>query len=335
MASTIFSSKPFAESIDNQCQNTFHTFKKICKFHTFFHIGFGALAIGELLGFLLFFSFFTQSSILAFSLAALFLTGFTYFVLLFYFQAKKPEQLSELRRTFIKNYALSIHFPRNTVDFHITLAHGASQLVHLLDKQEYCFYALPRPLNMLNPVLQKFSALSHWKDVFEMKEQLLFVRAEQHVEQIKLGPTDLESHASLAAAYLQLSRLYRDPRKLHPEQSFPWVSSEYSSELMFLKFKKVCERAIEEYKILDAYVPNSPWVYAELAAIYHDLEQPEEEIRCYETMLKISANDEKILFRLGVLYFQQGLNAKALRIYEILSSTDEADELISYYNAWV
>ncbi len=331
MTSTTFSSTTSREALNNQGKIALDEFKRICKSYTLFHAGFCALAVIEVFAFLLFFSFFTQSSILAFSLAALFLTGFSYFVLLFYFQAKKPEQLTELQKIFIKNYAMGINFPKNTAEFHIALAHGIHEFVKLLNKQEYFFYTLPKPFTALNPVLQKFSAWNHWKDVFEMKEQLLFIRAQQHVEQIKLEPTDLEAHASLAAAYLQLSRIYLDPRKLYLEESLPWVSIEYGSEEMFSKFQKVCERAIEEYKILDTYVPHSPWTHAELAAIYHDLGWSQEEIRCYEAILAISPNDEKVLFRLGVLYFQQGLNAKALRIYETLRHTDEAEELISYY----
>lgn len=334
MSTTTFNSALFEDSLSSHCQFTLEAFKKISRFYTLFHLLFFTLAIGEIIGFLLFFSFFTKSSMLAFSLAGLFLTGFSYFVLLFYFQAKKPEQLIELRTSFLEACAETLPFSKTSTEYHQALAHAIYRLVGLLDKQEYYFYSLHKLLETLTPVLQKFSSWSHWKDTHQMKEKLLFVAIQQHIEQIKLQPTDLEAHGALANAYLLLARLYRDPRKLSPEEPFPWISPEYGTEAMLLKFRKASERAIEEFKILDCYAPGDSWTHAQLAAIYHDLEMPEEEIREYETMLQLAPDDQKILFRLGILYFEQGQNAKALRIYETLRGTAEADELIGFYDAY-
>lgn len=320
----------FEETIQSHCQNTLDRFKRISRFYTLFHLGFLCLSIGELLVFLLFFSFFTKSTILAFSLAALFLTGFSYFVLHFYFQAKRPEQIHELHKSFLQMCQESI--PKKSFEYHHVLAQCTDTLVKLLDKQEYHFYSLPSPLTSLNPVLQKFSSWSHWKDIHELKEKLLFEGIEQYVAQIKLAPTNLEAHGSLAIAYLQLARLYQDPRKLYPEEPFPWISPEYGSEAMQRKFENAAKRAIEEYKILDVYAPNSLWTYAQLASIYNELQLPQEEMLYYEKMLEVAPHDKNILFRLGVLYFQQGLNAKALKIYETLQHTDSAEKLIEHYN---
>lgn len=334
MTSSTCTSNRFEESVENHCRDSLQDFKRISRFHTLFHFTFLTITIFELIGFLLFFSFFTRSSMLAFSLAGLFLTGFSYFVLHFYFQAKRPEQFTQIKNIFIESCEKTIQFPKGTSEFYIALAHGINQFANLLENQEFYFYSMPRPLDVLNPVLQKFSCWSHWKDLHEMKEKLLFVVIEQRVERIKLEPTELESHASLAEAYLHLARLYCDPRKLNPEEFFPWVSPEYGSELMERKFQKASARAIEEYKILDSYAPGSSWTYAQLASVYRDLDLREEEIACYEKMLEITPDDHQVLFRLGTLYFQQGLNAKGLKIYETLRHTAKAEELLSYYNAF-
>ena len=50
----------------------------------------------------LLFTFLAKSAVLAFSLALIFLTGFSYAVLRLYFHAKKPEQLVELRNAFLE-----------------------------------------------------------------------------------------------------------------------------------------------------------------------------------------------------------------------------------------
>jgi hypothetical protein len=60
-----------------------------------------------------------------------------------------------------------------------------------------------------------------------------------------------------------------------------------------------------------------------------------EEITEYETILKLCPEDKQILFRLGILCFQQGENARGLQIYEQLKEMQfsRADELIDFYDA--
>lgn len=84
------------------CSEALDEFKQVTRQYALFHISFFAIGVMELAAFVLFFSFLTKTTIFAFSLAGLFLTIFTYFVLLFYFQAKKPQQLLDLRTSFLK-----------------------------------------------------------------------------------------------------------------------------------------------------------------------------------------------------------------------------------------
>jgi tetratricopeptide (TPR) repeat protein len=168
-----------------------------------------------------------------------------------------------------------------------------------------------------------------------MKELLLLMIIKEQIELIKLQPTSLEAHAHLANSYLTLSKVYMDPRKLYPDEEHLWVSPEYVSPEMLRKFTKTSHRAIEEYKIVCSYAPHDPWVHAQLAAIYHNLDLFQEEMREYEAILKIAPHDREVLFRLGTLYFKQGLSAQGLRLYEQLkkSSDAKADALIAYYDA--
>jgi tetratricopeptide (TPR) repeat protein len=170
-----------------------------------------------------------------------------------------------------------------------------------------------------------------------MKEMLLFTSIHEHIQLIKMEPSNAEAHASLATTYRQLSRLYIDPRKIRPELEEQWIPPAYFSEEMYAKFKSGAERAIEEFKILQDYLPNDPWIHAQLASLYHDLEMPAQEIQEYETLLKLAPQDKEVLFRLGILYFEQGHNARALRIYELLKKTKDskAEELIAFYDAYL
>jgi len=310
-------------------------FKQVTRQYAIFHILFFSIAVIELAAFVLFFSFLTKTTIFAFSLAGLFLTGFTYFVLLFYFQAKKPNQLFDVRSQFIEAARSILPFEKESAEYYQALAATLDRLLSYLHRLEYSYYSVPSSFKTLSPLMQKFSAWTHWKDLHQMKELLLVMTIKQQIELIKLKPTDLEAHAHLAESYLDLSRLYMDPRKLYPDDEHFWISPDYAGSAMVEKFKQASLRAIEEYKILDSYAPNDPWVHAQLALIYHHLELYPEEMREYEAILKVKPNEQEVLYRLGALYFQHGMSAQGLRIFEQLKKSSEAkaNELIAHYDA--
>lgn len=332
---TPFNKTHFDDQTSRFCAEALSDFKQVTRNYALFHIAFLIIGVLELVTFVLFFSVLTKSTLLAFSLAGLFLTAFAYFVLLFYLQAKKPQQLMDVRTGFVQACRGLITSAPGSAQFHLAIASALQRMLTTLHRQEYSYYSLPASFETLSPLMQKFSVWTHWKDLHQMKELLLLMIIQQKIAVVKLQPTDLEAHAHLADAYLALSRLYMDPRKLYLNEEHLWISPEYASAEMFEKFQKASFRAIEEYKILDAYAPNDPWVHAQLAGIYRALELPQEEMREYEAILKVTASDPEILLRLGILYFEHGYSAGALRLYEVLKNGDapQAEELISFYGA--
>jgi hypothetical protein len=52
-----------------------------------------------------------------------------------------------------------------------------------------------------------------------------------------------------------------------------------------------------------------------------------------ETLLTLRPQDKEILYQLGILYFNQGMNAKGLQTYEELKKANfkKAEDLISSY----
>jgi tetratricopeptide (TPR) repeat protein len=316
-------SVPYSENspLTDLCSVTLENFKQVTKQYALFHICFFSLAFLELVAFVLFFSFFTQTTLFAFSLATLFLTGFTYFVLLFYFQAKKPQQLQDIHSFFLHHCK-----DKNVVN-------ALENLLLTLHRQEYAYYALPHSFHTLAPLMQKFSAWIHWKDIYKMKELILMTLIKEQVDLVKLHPTDLKTHANLGNTYLALSELYTDPRKLDSKDPHPWISPDYETQSVLKKRDKALHKALEEYKILSFYAPYEPWVYDQLAQIHCLLNQTQEAIHSYEIVLAKISEDRNILFRLGILYFENGDHARALRLYEQLKSMQDplAEELITYY----
>jgi tetratricopeptide (TPR) repeat protein len=166
------------------------------------------------------------------------------------------------------------------------------------------------------------SSYCYWKDVFKLKKLLFAAAIEEHLKQIRMTPTDLEVHASLATTYVAQSKIYRLSLRNRKDQ------------LLFEEnFRTAARLAIEEFRILNHYAPNDPWVHEQLAQGYHELDMPEEELREVEILLKVRPQDKDTLFRLGQLYFLQGMNAKGLQIYEDLKQSNfkKAEDLIASY----
>lgn len=301
--------------------------------YIFFHLLFLIIAGVEIA---LFFSFFTllgQSTVLAFALAIFFLTLFSYSVIRLYFQTRKPEQLSQICEDYIAKCKEIIHYQEGICEHHVACANALQKFAGALHEKEYSYYPPPKWLERLAPTMEKFSAFCHWKDLHRMKEILLTRAVEEHIKVVKCEPTNLEVHAATANAYVMLSSLYAHTKKNEGYNEERWISPEQNSPEMQKKFRTIAGRAIEEFKILNTYAPDDPWVHMQLAYSYHDLQMPEEETREYETILGFCPDDIDTLFKLGMLYFQQGKNAQGLLVYEKLkiSHHKKAENLIKFY----
>jgi tetratricopeptide (TPR) repeat protein len=315
----------FEKNTGNYAVILSEAFKRITRFYVLFHLLFGLLVFTELCSFIFFFSFWIHSSTVAFLIGMFLLTGFSYFVLLSYLQTKKPQQLAELGQTFIVSCKNSLSSGDS-----LLLTHAIYRTLNHLDRLEAEYYVLPFLGETVNHLLKKFSVYCHWRDVHTLKELLLFKAISEHIDLVKKEPTDLETHAALADAYLKLAKLYKEP-----ETSLPWIPPDYASVPMQTKHKRACERALEEYKIIEAYVPRDPWIHAQLANVYREIGDLEKEILEYELILSISPQDRTVMYHLGVLYFERGSTAKGLQMYENLQKIrdENAPRLIAHYGS--
>jgi len=296
-------------------------FRRIVRSFVRFNFIFAILLSAQLFFFI---PFITSSAMAALMLGALFLTCFSYVVLLFYRQARKPEQLLHLRSQFLQSCRQHISFSPGDAQHHLSIAEALRKLTEYLHDFEANFYKIPSPFQFLTPILNRFSTYCYGEDVFKMKRLLLQAAVEEHLKQIRSTPTDLEVHASLAGTYVVVSKLYRDRVT---------TSNGKSQELLNESYRSAARLAIEEFRILNHYAPNDPWVHEQLAAGYGELDMPEEELSEMETLMKLKPQDKEILFHLGTLYFQQGMNAKGLQVYEELKQSNfkKAEALIASY----
>lgn len=318
---------------------TFHTsFERILRTHLFFHVFFISIGILELLFSIIFFNFFITHSLLAFALALIFLTAFSYCILRLYCQTRKPEQLKELKKHFSESSKKLLEYQKGINDCHLALADTLCRLSQSLNGKEYSLCVLPKLFSPLIPYMEQFSGWIHWQDVFFIQEMILNAAIQEQIQLVKCDATSLDAHTGLANAYILLSQLYMShtPGENEENEEKRWKPSKRHSEEIKHKFKINSQRAIEEFKILSIYAPNDPWWHEQLAYSYCDLQMPLEAIAEYELILKFNPGNSEILYRLGVLYFRLGRNAQGLQTYEQLkrSHYKKAEMLIAEYGAY-
>jgi len=321
------------EGILKQIEKTVAHFLHLTRRYALFHTLFLIFFICELIGLLLFLQFLAKSFLLATLVSATFLTAFSYFILKFYFQTKKPEQFLILRDTFVQYcQQLMTMDPANSRRGFLEAIYF---LIDALDRQEYQYYRLPKLLEALAPLVQKFSVWCHFGDVHLMKELLHTYCLRTQLEWVKSHPTDLELHRAIAKGYIALYKIYRySAQQGHPTYMF--IAKAFAAPEMVQKFQKSAGCAIEELKIICHYVPHDPWALFQLALIYHDLDLKEEERKTYEALLQHYPQEKDARLRLGILYFQLGFMAQGLKVYEDLRKMNDprSDELIRHYDSF-
>ncbi|MDF2577468.1 MAG: hypothetical protein K0S74_952 [Chlamydiales bacterium] len=331
-----YSDKPlYYDQIQRVCLPAIQQFEHIIKKHILLHSLFWIAGVVQSIALIITALFYTHSTWLALQIPLFCFTVFAYLVVRVYAVNRKTELLTKLHQQYTQACRRIIQYQEGVAEHHIAIAAAATLLAEKLHDKEYTIYQPNNYLKFLSSLLEKVGCWLHWADIHLMKELLLQYAIQEHIKLVKCEPTRLESHAALANAYNMLSTLYIYPSKLEGYDENRWFPSERYSEAMYQQFFNVAQKAIEELKILDHYAPDQPWIHAQLAYIYNDLQMVEEEIAEYEKMRMLLPHDKEVLFKLGVLYFQQGYNAKGLEVYEEIKKTNykKAEDLIWFYGS--
>jgi tetratricopeptide (TPR) repeat protein len=323
----------FQKILQLHCMSGVKHFKKVLFSYVLFHFAFITAFIleGAFLTTLYFLE--NTSSLFAIGIFSLILTVFSYLVLIFYFQAKKPEQFKQLKEWFLSICKKSIPEELSPSDYHLFLAQAIYTFAMQFHLKDLPVYFKNFPIPSFQRIMKKCSYLWHAQDFQKIKEILLLDCIYQHLALLKYEPTNLEVHASLGNSYLTLASVYKSMHKETLSQSEPLSLDELKEDLLKL-FKNSINKAIEEYKIIRASTQqDNPWVLAQLATCYHELEMYDKEIEHFEKILDISESNQEVMTRLGFLYFQEGRNAQGFQLYKIIKETDpqKASELFDYY----
>lgn len=292
----------------------------IVKQYVFFHLIMLVLLVSEaaLLLFLLYIV--PHSYFVAIALALFLVSLFSYFILLSYFETKRPEQYRTSKENFLSNVVTT----SCDIDDHFSIGRScfrfSNELGQKLEASKQKGVQATYPLKF-------FAEHLFFYEKYTLQELFILEGIYAYHNMIKASPTDLKGHTALANAYLLLANLY-----LQGINSS--LARKKGREMSRQKQEKALKMAIEELKILDDYAPSDPWVHAHLASCYHNLNWKEEEVKEYEILKNLCPEDGQILGKLGKIYFELGWNAKAMRIYDKLKKIDEkeAKTLIHFYD---
>lgn len=312
-----FEGNQSTDALDNCCSDYAIVFRKLLRKYVIFHSSFCLIFLVELF-FLFSLLFFYQSSyFLPMTIAGIFLTLFSYFVLFYYFQIRKSQQFIAIKNSFLHVYTNICNLYPDQIGYHLAISAGVEKLATYLGQINFIIKRSDSAQTR-QKLTDKYLSFLLKRDILSMQKLLLFESVKEHITLIKKEPTDLEAHASLVLTYLSLAKIHKSIEKN-------------------IGFTSSIESAIEELKILLLYSPKDPWVHAQLAACYHDLEKKEEEIAQYEHILALRSNDQEVMYRLGILYFQQGQNAKGFKIYQQLKTLGctKYESLFQYYDAYM
>lgn len=313
------------ERIDQEMPQAYRTvleeFRKIPRSYVRFQLLFLTLGIIESSLFFISIPLLSQTALLAIALATVFLTIFSYFLLLFYQQAKKPELLEQILDRLISSCRSHLAAPTGTSTHHLSVASSLSKLADYLEGYESELIKVP--FFGFTKLSRKLSSISSTEDVFRFKQLLLTAAIEEHLAQIRIHPTDAEAHASLAISYVRLAQAYRSATTVFPKQA----------EELQSRFEMAMQRAQQEFQILKEFAPNDPWIHDQLANGYRELGLIDEELKELDELRKLRPKDANLFFRIGSLYFQRGDFGKGLQTYAILQKLDYAkgQELIRDY----
>lgn len=328
----------FHKILELHCLSGLKHFKKVLFSYVLFHFLFIIAFILETAFLMTLYFLEKTSSLFAIGIFSLILSVFSYLVLIFYFQAKKPEQFKQLKDWFLSVCKKSMPEEMSQSDYHLFLAQSMYTFASLFHAKELPAYLSSFPIVSFQRLMKKCCYLWHWKDFQKIKEILLLDCIYQHLALLKHEPTNLEVHASLGNSYLTLASVYKSMHRESLSQQEPLSLDDLKEE--FLKnFKGSISKAIEEYKIIresshpDESHQDDPWVLAQLATCYHELELYDKEIEHFEKILEISESNQEVMTRLAYLYFQEGRNAQGFKLYKIIKEIDpkKAADLFDYY----
>lgn len=159
----------------------------------------------------------------------------------------------------------------------------------------------------LEQAFEKLSVTIHQGGVRALQEAALKQAASEIIEAILHSPMSSEHHKKLAIVYLEVACLYGD-------------GSGNSSSVD--AYSKAIRQAISQLGVAKHLGSKDPWLYEQLIECYSALKEREKLLAACLELLEVAPERSDALYYVGRRYFEYGLYAEGLKIYERLLPMD-------------
>jgi len=218
---------------------------------------------------------------------------------------RKEEEAEKLTQALIDECHATFDPFESVEQTHLIAAEAARSLSADLKgvEKELC-----RPvIKSLDQAFEKLSLLIHGNGVRALRKEALQAAASEIIEAIVQNPISPEHHKKLAIVYLEVACLYAD------EGGIPSSLEAYS---------KAIRQAISQLGVAKHLGSRDPWLYEQLIECYGALKEEKELLETCSELLEIAPERSDALYYVGRRYFEYGLYAEGLRIYERLLQMD-------------
>ena len=247
-------------------------------------------------------------------ITSFFVSLFLTFPYLYYLKAKKAKRMHFLIEEFEKMCRGQVHSFEDEKENNFILSYGTKLLYDKMLSIETYIFRMPKWLFFFQDFFSLLSQVLHKHDLFYLKELLLEKSKLYRIKLIQKDPQNPKYHIKLALGLLDMHAFYQT----------------YTLDRLEKKYMLL---AIQELKIVHAYLPNNMWTLEQLAICYSELKDTKREAKVLEKLVQIEPENVELLKNLGTLYFQMGRNKKGLEMYENLSakSIDLAQEMLTFF----
>lgn len=180
----------------------------------------------------------------------------------------------------------------------------------------------------LKPAIEKLSCRLHAGAVLSLRQYLLESAAEQFINSILDHPTVCGHHKKLAIVYLEIACLYARSAGNGPNMLWPMDTTGALNG-----YNAAVSKAVSQLLVAAQFDPEDPWIFEQLIECYGALKEKERQLEACSRLLTISPNESAALEHVGRRYFEHGLFAEGLNIYERLKPSDpeRAQSLLRVY----
>lgn len=232
---------------------------------------------------------------------------------------KREEECTSILNIFVHECTTTFSAFETTSATYLIQSEAARTLTRDLAHIDSTLISVHNP--SLKPAFCKLSRHLHGSTLFSMRKLLLTHAAQMLINVIMEDPTTSSHHKKLAIVYLEMARLYVQSASVDGNDA--------------VHYRQAVSRAVSALQVAVEFDCQDPWIFEQLIECYGALKERDKQLAICAQLVKLRPHHPDILQMVGKRYFEHGLHAEGLKIYETLkvNHPDRARTLLHTYCA--